>query len=262
MLGVTVNQSSDTLDGPAPRVNSQYDSGVQVAVSMYGPNDFSTMTAQGQASCGGGADEHDSAGSPEGQWLGGPVQSSSNLQNSILENSVDNKHGVAPLYMAHGQSDCTVAYGQSQEMAAAYDKAGLIEELHGFPGKGHADSAILNGSVDGAIAFIEAHLPASATPVPTAAPTAEPTAVPTAGPTAAPTVAPTAAPTPAPTAAPGTTPRPTAVPVNTPAPTAVPTAAPNWRNAARCSGCAPLKNAARSQESVNNSPVFMPMTRK
>ena len=210
-IGVSGGMSS-TFDDAALG-NAGVSSAVQAVVALYAPNDFSTMTRHGQDTCGGGADEHDSAGSPEGQWLGGPVQSSPLLQASILENYVTNSHPIPPFYMAHGTGDCTVGYGQSAEMQQKLQSVGVAATLKPWNGYGHADAAIDNGTVAPGVAFIEsafASVPSATptpTPVPTTVPTAAPTAVPTAAPTSAPTPAPTSLPTAVPTAPP--TPAPT-----------------------------------------------------
>lgn len=220
--GMTSTFDDDSLG------NAGVSSAVQAVIALYGPNDFSTMTQHGQDACGGGGEEHDSAGSPEGQWLGGSVQSSPKLQDSILENYITTTHPIPPFYLAHGTSDCTVAIGQSEEIKAKLESVGVPVSFKRYDGAGHAAGEITSGSVDPGLAFAENAF-SSIQPSPTATATPAPTTTATAtpSPTTTATPGPTATATPAPTVAPTATPRPTATPIHTATPTPYKTATPS-----------------------------------
>jgi acetyl esterase/lipase len=149
-LAVTGDQNSAVLDDPALG-DTGTGTAVAAAVSMYGVSDLKTLDAQAPRGCGTDSNAPDSVDS---RWLGAPLQSSPELPASILENYVPTARTLAPLYLAHGTADCDVPYGQSAEMKAAYDKAGAVVQLHPFPGLGHDDQRILDGSVDGALTFV------------------------------------------------------------------------------------------------------------
>jgi dipeptidyl aminopeptidase/acylaminoacyl peptidase len=91
--------------------NSGQSSCVQATVDWYGPTDGLLMDEESIAdSC---VPFHDKPGSPESQYLGGPIQMVPEIAeaaNPITYVTSDDP----PFFIQHGTEDCTVPYQQSQ----------------------------------------------------------------------------------------------------------------------------------------------------
>ena len=145
MLGVTGDQTTvfddDSLGNPG------ISGAVAAVVDWYGPTDLATMdsqqTAHPPASCPTSFLQHTPASSPEGQWLGGALNTaavSSKLTQANLVAYVATAKSLPLFIIAHGNNDCQVPWGQSQELTDALAKVGNTASLTIIPGYSHGDS--------------------------------------------------------------------------------------------------------------------------
>ena len=155
MLGVTGDQATifddDSLGNP-----DQSDA-VQAVVSWYGPVDFATMDQQAAdvTACAGQSQVHGTADSPESQWLGEAVDSSDQTASTDLTSYLPTASAVPAFSLAHGDADCNVPAGQSQQLKDALDAAGATSTLTILPGAGHADPAFDQTQTEPTIAFLQ-----------------------------------------------------------------------------------------------------------
>jgi acetyl esterase/lipase len=145
LLGVTGDQPSvfddDALGNPG------VSSAVAAVVDWYGPVDPSMMDSQQMAhppaSCPTSFLQHTPASSPEGQWLGGALNTpavSTKLMQSNLAGYIPTAK-ILPLFIeAHGDNDCLVPWGQSQELKDELAKVGNVANLTILAGASHADA--------------------------------------------------------------------------------------------------------------------------
>ena len=144
MLGVTGDQSTvfddDSLGNPG------VSSAVAAVVDWYGPTDLATMdsqqTAHPPAGCPTSWLQHTPANSPEGLWLGGALNTaavSTKLTQANLVAYVAPAKTLPFFIIAHGDNDCSVPWGQSQELTDALAKVGNTANLPILAGAGHAD---------------------------------------------------------------------------------------------------------------------------
>ena len=155
MLGVTGDQGT-IFDDPSLG-NADTSSAVQAVVSWFGPTNFTTMDEQAAqvTACAGQAQVHDAASSPESAWLGGALPDVPEVTaQTDLASYLDAATNLPPFYFAHGDADCNVPLGQSQELAAALEQAGAAETVAVIAGAGHADPAIDAQQTDATMAFI------------------------------------------------------------------------------------------------------------
>ena len=155
MLGVTGDQvtifDDDSLGNP------DESDAVQAVVSWYGPVDFATMDEQAAdvTACAGQSQVHGTADSPESQWLGAAVNSSDQTASTDLTSYLPTASAVPAFSLAHGDADCNVPAGQSQQLKDALDKAGATSTLTILPGSGHADPAFDQTQTEPTIAFLQ-----------------------------------------------------------------------------------------------------------
>ena len=142
MLGVTGDQ--ETVFDDDSLGNPDTSSAVQAVVDWFGPVDFATMDAQQQANppaaCPTSWQQHGIASSPESAWLGGALESTGEtLQKANLTSYVAAAKKLPFFIMAHGNNDCLVPWGQSQELHDALAAVGAKDNLTILPGYSHAD---------------------------------------------------------------------------------------------------------------------------
>lgn len=129
-------------------------SAVQAAVSWYGPANLATMPALGPPEL----QLVDAADSPESRLLGAPVHTVPDLA-AVASPVTYVSATAAPIQLVHGDRDPGVPIGQSEELAAAYERARASVELIRVPGAGHGlhevDRAAL---VDVGVRFLRQHL--------------------------------------------------------------------------------------------------------
>jgi acetyl esterase/lipase len=124
MIGVTGDQATvfddDSLGNPG------VSSAVAAVVDWYGPTDLATMdsqqTAHSPASCPSSWLQHTPASSPEGEWLGGALNTpavTSKLTQANLVAYIATAKALPFFIIAQGDNDCQVPWGQSQELADA-----------------------------------------------------------------------------------------------------------------------------------------------
>jgi dipeptidyl aminopeptidase/acylaminoacyl peptidase len=83
-----------------------------------------------------GGDFHDPADSPESRYLGGPIQKRANLAKEASPISfITGK--CPPFYIAHGDEDKQVPYGQSLLLRDALTKAKVTVKFRTVHGQGH-----------------------------------------------------------------------------------------------------------------------------
>lgn len=144
LLGVTGDQATvfdnDALGNPG------VSSALAAVVDWYGPTDLGAMDSQQMpppANCGANLLKHQPADSPEGKWLGGALDTpavATKLMQANLPAYVATAKALPFFIEAHGDSDCQVPWGQSQELKDALAKVANIATLTILPGAGHADA--------------------------------------------------------------------------------------------------------------------------
>jgi acetyl esterase/lipase len=105
---------------------------VSVVGDWFGPTDFLRMDGQRYA----GGDLHDPADSPESRYLGGPIQQ----RREMAEESNPLTYVSAkcpPFYIAHGDEDKQVPYGQSLLLKNALERAKVTVKFRTVHGQGH-----------------------------------------------------------------------------------------------------------------------------
>jgi acetyl esterase/lipase len=144
MLGVTGDQATVFDDNSLG--NPGVSSAVAAVVDWYGPTDLATMdsqqTAHPPASCTSNWLQHTPADSPEGLWLGGALNTpevSTKLAQANLVAYVATAKILPRFIIAHGDNDCKVPWGQSQELKDALAKVGNTANLTIIPGYSHGD---------------------------------------------------------------------------------------------------------------------------
>lgn len=158
MLGASGNQA--TIFDDASLGNADRSSAVQAVVSWFGPSDFTTMDEQAAevTACAGNADVHGTAGSPESDWLGEPVNTSSKAASTNLASYLPTATTLPAWYLAHGDADCQVPMGQSQELAAAAKTAGAEVTVNILQGAQHADPMFDQTQLQPTITFLKTTL--------------------------------------------------------------------------------------------------------
>ncbi|MET7863494.1 alpha/beta hydrolase [Micromonospora taraxaci] len=113
--------------------DDQDDSGVQAAVSWYGPSNLLTMQSQAHPS---GTIDHDAVDSPESLLIGAPL--TDNPEAGRAASPVTYVTDQAPpMLLVHGDQDLVVPVGQSEELAAALTAVGAEVELSVVRGADH-----------------------------------------------------------------------------------------------------------------------------
>jgi acetyl esterase/lipase len=145
MLGVTGDQATvfddDSLGNPG------VSTAVVGAVDWYGPVDFATQDSQQvahpPASCATGWQQHTPAGSGDSTWLGGALNSaavSTKVMQANLVAYVRTAKTLPLFIMAHGDDDCIVSWGQSQELNDALAQVDNSASFTILAGYSHGDS--------------------------------------------------------------------------------------------------------------------------
>jgi acetyl esterase/lipase len=117
--------------------NAGYSSRVQAVVDLWGASDLLLMDEQ---SLPGSRIKHNSADSPEGRLLGGPITEEPFRSMAVKVNPITYiKKGqdLPPFLLIHGDSDLSVPVGQSKILHAALQEAGGESILHIEKGAGH-----------------------------------------------------------------------------------------------------------------------------
>jgi acetyl esterase/lipase len=151
MLGVTGDQSTvfdDTTLG-----NASYSSAVQATVVWWGPVDFATSdydasssyTYASQNQCG-KPQTLDTAGSFASTWICGnstgklSTCDSEALKKSVLENYIPSATSLPVFILEYGLADCTVPWGQGQELYDALNKVDNAAQFTKNDGYDHGDA--------------------------------------------------------------------------------------------------------------------------
>jgi len=161
LLGVTGDQA--TLFDDFSLGNSNVSSAVQAVVDWFGPVDFGSMDSQQRAAppaaCPTSWQQHDPANSPESVWLGAALPTIPALvAQANLINYIASATKLPAFILSHGDNDCLVPHGQSEELHAALTAAGTISQLSIMPGYSHADSRFASTQTTPALDFLDLHL--------------------------------------------------------------------------------------------------------
>lgn len=153
MMGAAAGQKrfeDDDLGNPG--VSSQ----VQAVVSWFGPSDFATMDEQARAAgCDASAQTHSREGSPESRWLGAPLPTvPDRVEAASVVRAVAKARALPPFFLVHGERDCTVAPGQSHQLAEALRQRSAEVTLTLVPDAGHADQRISETQTRRSIEFL------------------------------------------------------------------------------------------------------------
>jgi acetyl esterase/lipase len=127
-LAALVGTSGDVKELEGAGGWPEFSSRVQAVVDWFGPTDFLKM--------GKNKIDHDAAGSPESQLIGGPIQESKDKvakANPITYVTKDDP----PFLIMHGDQDDLVPLGQSELLQEALRKAGVDSTLQVMKGQGH-----------------------------------------------------------------------------------------------------------------------------
>lgn len=127
---------------------------IAAVVDWYGPTDFAKMDSQAPNDFAG--QPHDDSASPESRLLGAPIQSvpdrtfDANPANFVTADS-------PAFHIRHGENDHLVAVGQSELLADALTKAGVLVDFVKIPGadhgfEGYSEAPLL---VDEGISFLK-----------------------------------------------------------------------------------------------------------
>jgi len=127
---------------------------IRAGVSWYGPSNLATQPRLGPPAW----RNTDPARSPEAKLLGAPVATVPEL--AALASPVSHvTSAAAPLLLVHGTADDGVPFAQSEELVAAYGRAGAPIELVAVPGAGHGLPGIeLGPLLDRSADFLVRHL--------------------------------------------------------------------------------------------------------
>ncbi|WP_018500678.1 alpha/beta hydrolase [Parafrankia discariae] len=133
-------------------------SAVGAVVDLYGPVDFSTMDTQLRANprCPARAASHDRADSPESRFLGAQITTAPELVRRASPLShLRPDRPPPPFLIEHGDTDCTVPYQQSQQLADGLCAVGGSVELTLLRGAGHGGAFPLAERLPGIIRFLD-----------------------------------------------------------------------------------------------------------
>lgn len=114
-----------------------YSSRVQAVVDCWGVSDLLQMDAHALP---GGKYVHDSPESPEGRFIGGPIQEEPYRSLAVKANPITyivKGQKLPPFLMVHGEVDMSVPVHQSKLLHAALQKVGAETTLHSVPNAGH-----------------------------------------------------------------------------------------------------------------------------
>ena len=122
---------------------------VACVVDYFGPTNFLRMNDFK------GRIDHDAAGSPESQLIGGPIQDNKRKTLTADPISYVSKED-SPFLIMHGTEDMAVAYNQSVILHSALKRADVPSALLTVTGGGHGvGGGVLNGHVQ---IFFDGHL--------------------------------------------------------------------------------------------------------
>lgn len=154
MLGVTSGQDTE-FDRPGE------DSSVQAVVDWYGPTDFLQMDAQAAAKPPAGDApppmNHDEPGSPESQWLGGPIQErpADAARANPITYIPNGSALIPPFFLAAGTSDHLVPHQQTLILADALRARGTPVVLHILENAPHGGPRFESGLTKPAIDWLD-----------------------------------------------------------------------------------------------------------
>jgi dipeptidyl aminopeptidase/acylaminoacyl peptidase len=143
---------------PEPTGPPGHEGGIRGGVSWYGPSNLATQPPLGPPAW----RNTDPARSPEAKLLGAPPASVPELATHASPVSHVTT-GAAPLLLVHGTADDAVPFAQSEELVAAYRRAGAPIELVAVPGAGHGLPGVeLSPLLERSADFLVRHLSAEA----------------------------------------------------------------------------------------------------
>jgi acetyl esterase/lipase len=136
--------------------NLDISSKVQAVCDWFGPTDF--LTIGEQLAKAGYKFDHDSATSPIGRLIGGPVQQNKEKCKQASPLTYITKD-APPFLILHGDKDSLVPVAQSRELEAALNKVGVEVNLLVLPGAGHGGEQFIdNPAQTKMLEFFDKHL--------------------------------------------------------------------------------------------------------
>jgi acetyl esterase/lipase len=150
LLGTSGDVKDLEGDGSNPGVSSR----VQAVCDFFGPANFLTIAAQSGP---GSTIQHDAPDSPESLLLGGPILDRKDAARRASPVTYITKDDP-PFLIVHGDKDNVVPVGQSKELHAALQKAGVDSTLMIIPGAGHSPEILTPEVIHAVAAFFDKHL--------------------------------------------------------------------------------------------------------
>ena len=150
LLGTSGDVKELEGDGSNPGVSSR----VQAVCDIFGPANLLTIAAQSGPHS---TIQHDASDSPESLLLGGPVLDRKDAARRASPVTYITKDDP-PFLIVHGDKDTTVPVGQSRELHAALQKAGVDSTLMIIPGAGHSPEILTPEVIRAVVMFFDKHL--------------------------------------------------------------------------------------------------------
>jgi acetyl esterase/lipase len=153
-LVALLGTSGDVKDLEGDGSNARISSRVQAVCDFFGPANLLTMAEQSGPES---TIQHDAPNSPESLLLGGPIlerKEAARRASPVTYISKDDP----PFLIVHGDKDNTVPVGQSKELHAALQKAGVDSTLMIIPGAGHGPGIVTPESIRAVNEFFDKHL--------------------------------------------------------------------------------------------------------
>jgi pimeloyl-ACP methyl ester carboxylesterase len=146
--------SGDVKDLEGDGSNSGVSSRVQAVCDIFGPANLLTIAAQSRPDS---TIQHDAPNSPESLLLGGPIRDRKDAARRASPVTYITKDDP-PFLIIHGDRDTTVPAGQSRELHAALQKAGVDSTLMIITGAGHGPEILTPETLQAVVTFFDKHL--------------------------------------------------------------------------------------------------------
>ena len=132
---------------------------VQAVCDFFGPANLAHHS--GEESGPDSSVRHDASDSPESRLLGGPILESKDAARRASPVTYITKDDP-PFLIVHGDKDNVVPIGQSKELHAAIQKAGVGSTLMIVPGAGHGPEVLTPDVIRAVVTFFDKHLKGAA----------------------------------------------------------------------------------------------------
>ncbi len=155
LVGVTGGKKAFPMIGG----NEDQSDQVQAVLDWFGPTDFNTVMSQAAADmnvkC---IYKFNTKTDPYSGLIGVPLNSDSAKGDAVSPAHYVSKDNP-PILIFHGTHDAQVPFAQSEELYAAFEKAGVDATFQVFPGAGHGGSVFNRPAVSDLVQrFFDKHL--------------------------------------------------------------------------------------------------------